>query len=316
MSAPVIPVIKRSPAIFVLDSVVYYFDQSGAKVKTARGVEPVRDDFFGTVGNRVKGGPVVDVTFTPTGIIRDLGKILPFSGSGMSGWYSQSIFKGAGYFNSKAGDKTLYARAGILKPPTLYLHPTKPLFGPMTVRCLNDVSLAPTNAAALETLSTSAFADASFDETLMAGDIYSAALGARSAPFNAMNARDGFEIEPVFETEDVTDDNLGTVDTFVRSVGYKARFAPNNLTEAQLAELCNWEDTAARLAGEDIGKLGEDLVIDGDPLTVTLYNAGAVTAENGWGVKVDRNGTIEFQNSLTFTAGVPQPLIDLTVNLT
>ncbi|MCX6896328.1 MAG: hypothetical protein NTZ16_12685 [Verrucomicrobia bacterium] len=316
MSTPILPTVLRSPAIFVLDGVVYYFDQSGAKVKTTRGTVAVKDDMFGIVGNASEGGPVVDITFTPTAMIRNLDKMLPFSGAGIAGWYAgQSIFKGVGYFHTKAGTKTAYARAGILKPPTLYLHPTKPFFGPMTVRCLNKIDVQPTDAAALATLSATAFDDASFDETLLARDVYSAALGARIAPFNAMGGRDGFEIEPIFNTEDVKDSNLGTVETLITEIGYKARFAANNLTEAQLAELANWQGASAIIAGQDVAVLDEDLVIDGDPITVTLYKAGVTMAENGYGVKLDRNGQIEFVNRMSFAAGVPNPLIDLTVNL-
>lgn len=316
MSNPTLPTILRSPAIFVLDGVVYYFDQSGAKAKTTRSTVAVKDDFFGQIGNASEGGGVVDITFTPTAMIRNLDKMLPFSGDQIAGWYAgQSIFKGVGYFHTKAGTKTAYARAGILKPPTLYGHPTKPFFGPMTVRCLNKIDVQPTDAAALATLSATAFADASFDENLIARDVYSAALGARNAPFNAMGGRDGFEIEPIYVTEDVKDANLGIVETLLTEIGYKVRFAPNNLTEAQFLELGNWQGANAIIAGQDVSKLDEDLVIDGDPITITLYKAGVTMAENGYGVKLDRNGQIEFVNRMTFTAGVPNPLIDLTVNL-
>ena len=316
MSTPILPVVKRSPSIFVLNGAVYYFDQSGAKVKTARGIEDVKDDFFGVIGHRSKGNDIVDITFTPTGIIRNLDLMYRFSGDDISGWYGgQSIFQGVGYFNSKAGDKNAYARAGILKPPTMNLHPTKPLFGPMTVRCIKSIALAPNNAAALTTLSSTAFADVSFDETLIKGDNYSVALGARSAPFNAMGPRQGVEIEPIWETEDVTDDGVGIADTLIRAIGWKVKFAPNNLTEAQLITLAEWQGSDAVIAGEEVSKLNEDLVIDGEPLTVTLYKAGVTMAEGGWGVAVDRNGNVEFTNRMTFTTGVPDPLIDFTINI-
>ena len=316
MSAPTLPVVIRNVGIFVVNSVVYYFDQTGAKVKTNRGIEIVKDDFFGAIQNRAKGSPVVDITFTPTGLIRNLAATIPFSGSGMNTWYAgQSIFNGSGFFIDKGSNKSLFAKAGILKPPTMYLHPTKNFFGPMTVRCINDVTLSPTNAAVLKTISTTAFTDVSFDQTKIKGDVYSAALGSRSTPYSAMGGRDGFTIEPIYNTYDVEDANVGTADTRIAEVGFKVMFAPNNLTEAQLDGLANWEGTNAMQAGDDVSKLSEDLVITGGPVIATLHSAGVVSGENGWGAKLDRNGNVEFVAPIKFTTGVPQSVLDLTVNI-
>lgn len=316
MSTPVLPVVTRSAAVFVLDGFAYYFDQSGASVVINRATEQTTDDFFGRLGETSHGGAVVDITFTPTGMIRTLAKPYPYGPTNLvNGWYAgASIFRGSGYFQTKDGKKTLYARAGILKSPSLSLGPKKQIFGPMTIRCINQINVQPTNAAALKTISANAFADTSFDASKIVKDVYTATLGARSAPFNAMGARTGFEIEPVYQTTDVNDDNLGIVDTTLDSVAWKCRFAPNNLTEAELDELANLQDANAIIAGQDVAMLDEDLVIDSDVLTVTLHKAGVVKSENGFGVKKDRNGMVEFVNKMTFTNGVPDPLITLLVN--
>ncbi|MDE2105654.1 MAG: hypothetical protein KGL39_50975 [Patescibacteria group bacterium] len=316
MSTPVLPTVIRSAAIFTLNGYAYYFDQSGATVQINRQTEQTLDDFFGRLGETAHGSPVVDITFTPTGMIRSLDKPFPYGPSNLvAGWYAgQSIFTGSGTFLTKDGKQTLYARAGILKSPTLYLNPRKQIFGPMTIRCVNQISVQPTDAAALKTLSAVAFADATFDETKIVKDIYTASLGARTAPFNAMGARTGFEIEPTYQTEDIDDVNVGLADTLLNSIAWKVRFAPNNLAEADLDALANLQGIGAIIAGQDVAMLNEDLIIDSDFLTVTLPKAGVVKSENGFGVKKDRNGMVEFVNKMAFTAGVPNPLISLLIN--
>lgn len=320
MSTPVLPSVIRNPAILMFNANPIYFDQSGAKVTTARQTEQTMDDFFGRLGETSHGSPMGEITLTPTGLIRNIAKMWPYGPATIEGvtrntWYAgQSIFGSTGYMHTKAGKKTLYAKIGISKPPTMLLSPRKQIWGSMGVRYINATNVQPTDAAALKTISDTAFADVSFDETLIKKDIYTVSLGARVAPFDAMGARDGIEIEPVIGTTEVPDDNVGIADVLVDSVSYKVRFAPNNLTEAQLDELANWQGDDAVIAGQDVTFLNEDLVIDADALTVTVHNVGVVKADNGFGVKLDRNGQVEFVQRMTFTNGVANPLITVVVN--
>lgn len=320
MSTPVLPVILRGPGIFYADSYAYYVGPEGLKVTVARKTEKTMDDFFGLLDETSHGGPMVEISFTPTGIIRSLDKPYPYGPTSMvAAWYSgQSILKGACYWQSKAGEKRLWARGGVRKSPTLFLNPRKQMFGPMTFNAINQVTVQPTDAAALETISAVAFADTSFDASLIVKDLYTATLGSRSAPFNAMGARDGFEIEPVYEFDEVEDFNVGVADILLTGVQWRVRFAPNNLTRTQFLALPLWEGTDAIKAGESVargpGGVAEDLVIDSDVLTATLHQVGFVKAESGGGVKVDANGRIEGITKMKFSTGIPQPLVTLTIN--
>jgi len=320
MSTPVLPVVKRDASVFIFNELAYYFDQSGARVSTTRATEQTLDDFFGRIGETAHGTPSGEIAFTPTGIIRSIAKVWPYGPATLEGvtrntWYAgQSIFNGAGYMHTKSGTKSLYARVGISKPPTMFLSPRKQIWGPMSFRYINKIDVQPTDAAVLKTISQTAFADVSFDETKIKKDIYTGTLGVRAAPFNAMGARDGFEIEPMIGLVEAPDDNVGIADVTVDSVGYKVRFAPNNLTEAQLDELASWQGGSAVIAGQDVAMLNEDLVIDAGALTVTVHKVGVVKADNGFGVKLDRNGNIEMVNRMTFSGGVADPLVTVTIN--
>jgi hypothetical protein len=322
MSAPVLPVVIRDASIFVFDGLSYYFSQEGSAVSTSRGTEQTTDDFFGRLGETSHGTPMGEVSLTPTGMIRNLAKLYPYGPKTIDGvtvgaaWYAgQSILTGSGYHHTKSGKKSLYTKCGLAKSPTLNLNPRKQLFGPMTFRYINSIAVQPTTASALKTISDTAFNDASFDEEVIVKDIYTATLGARLAPFDAMGARDGFEIEPIYELEEVPDVNVGVADIRMHSVAWRCRFAPNNLTEAQLDELCSWQGASAVIAGMDVSILDEDLIIDSDAFTVTLHKVGVVKGDNGFGAKRDRNGNVEFVNRMTFTNGIPNPLITMTINL-
>jgi hypothetical protein len=320
MSTPILPVVLRGPGIFYADSYAYYVDQSGLKISVSRKTEKTVDDFFGVLDETSQGGPMVEISFTPTGIIRSLAKPFPYGPTSMvAGWYSgQSILKGACYWSSKAGEKRLWARGGIRKSPTLFLNPRKQIFGSMTFNCINQITVQPTDAAVLETISATAFADTTFDETKIVKDLYTASLGSRTTPYNAIGAREGFEIEPVYEMDEVPDFNVGVADILLKSVQWRVKFAPNNLTRTQFLALPYWEDTSAIMAGESVARgpsgVAEDLVIDSDVLTATLHQIGFVKAESGGGVKVDANGQIEGLCKMKFTTGVPQPLVTITIN--
>lgn len=320
MSTPVLPVIIRGPGIVVHNSYAYYFGTEGVKVKIARKTEKTEDDFYGHLDETSHGGPMVDLEFTPTGMIRSLVKPFPYGPTNLvAGWYTgASILSGTTYIQTKAGQRILYQRSGISKCPTLTLSPRKQVFGSMTISAINKIDVQPTDAAALKVLSSTAFADTTFDETKIIKDIYTATLGTRLSPFDAIGARNGFEVEFTLGIDDVEDDNVGVADKLLTSVQAKVKFAPNNLTEAQVDELAQWQGTDAILAGQSVsrgpGSVVEDLVIDADALTVTLHKAGLVTGEHGYGAKLDRNGNLEFVSRMGFTTGAPNPILSLVVN--
>lgn len=316
MPDPILPVVLRGPAIVIHNAMAYYV-RGDIKVKLARRTFAVETDMFGKIDTRLTS-QMKDIEFTPAGEIKSLAKYYPWGPSNLvaANPVSSSIFTGTTVIHTKAGKTITYERTGVSKMPTLMLSPQKTAFGSMTISALGKIDVQSNTAAAFKAIADSAFADATFDPTAIITGIYNAALGQREAPFDAMGARTGFELEPVLELDDVPDDNVGIADRRIISVGWKVRFAPNNLTLAELDEIIQLDGTEGLLPGQSVarGVLAdegpEDLVITGDPLTVTVKSVGLVSAENGYGAKVDQNGQVEFEQRHEFAAGVASSLID------
>lgn len=319
MSTPVLPLVIRGSGCVTLNGFAYYW-KDALTIKPVRKTFTVESDYAGPLDDRVTS-LMVDIEFTPVGMMTSLVKFYPYGPSNLVSALSvgSSIFGGPGVNNpatiaTKAGQTIAYNRAGIYKSPTLYLSPNKTAFGPMTIRAIGKSGVLPTDAAYLKTIASTAFSDTSFDPTKIVTDIYSASLGSRSSPYNAMGARSGFEIEPVYSMEDVPDDGIGIADTTLTGVRWKCRFAPNNLTEAQVDALANWQGTSAIIPGQSVSRDNESLIMNADVMTASLFNVGVISGEHGVGVKKDRNGMIEFITKQTFTAGVAQPQVSLLLN--
>jgi hypothetical protein len=315
MSNPVLPTVIRGPAIVIQNGYSFY-TQADINVKVNRPTWEPRTDAFGSLGPRASGLPIWEVSLIPAGELESLVKYYPYGPSNLVGTspIGTSIYTGTLIIHTKAGQTITFERAGMSKMPMLQLGPRVTPFGGMTFKAMGQLAVQPSNVSWVKLIATTAFTDVSFDASKIISDIYSAALGARVAPFNALGARAHFEFEPTLELDVVDDANLGEADTLIASVGCKVRFAPNNLTEAQVDELANWQGANVILPGQSIGRDAEDLVIGATALTATLHRAGVMTAEHGYGVKVDRNGNIEFQATHSSAAGVLTPLFGIVLN--
>ena len=321
MSTPVIPSIIRGPAVLIYNSYTYY-TQGDIRVNTRRNVQPTQSDMFGNLGDTHES-QVTEISFTPVGEVESMVKYFPYGPSNLTAASSvgNSIFTGSDVplvIHTKAGQTITYHRAGISVMPPLNLSPRSTLFNEMTFVALGKRATQQTDAAFWKTIGSSAFSDTSFDHTKVVKDIYTATLGARLSPYDAIGARNGFLLTPILELEEVQDDNVGIADMIISSVGMRCTFAPNNLTEAQVDTLINHQDSDAILPGQFIGRgpsgTPEDLVIDSDVFTATLHAAGVTSGENGYGVRVDRNGNLEWTYRQTFTSGAPDPIFSLVVN--
>lgn len=315
MPDPVLPVVIRGPAIVTIGGLAIY-TQGDIKRKLVRSTTPINTDMFGKIDERL-ASQMWDLDFTPAGEVKSLASLYPWGPSSMvaASPVGDSIFAGNCVIHTKAGQTITFPRAGISKMPTLFLSPRKTAFGAMGISVIGKAATQPNTIGYWKVIGATAFADASFDPTKIFTDNYVATLGNRAAPFDAMGARDGFELEPTLELDNVDDDGIGIADRRIVSVGWKCRFAPNNLTEAEVDGLSLLEDADAIVPGQSVARgpaaVEEDLVIEGENLTATLHQVGVTTVEGGYGVKVDRNGRVEFANKWLFAAGVPQPLISL-----
>jgi hypothetical protein len=321
MSTPVIPTVIRGPGIILFNSFAYYFKEA-MTIRPRRGTTAIADDFHGTIDMRHES-VMVDIEATPAGELKSLANFYPYGPTNLvaASPIGNSIFTGADVplvIATKAGLTMTFARGGIARMPSLFLSPRKTVFGTMGFSAIGMRAQQQTTDGWLKAIAAADFGDTSFDDTRMLTDVYAATLGSRAAPYDAIGARQGFELEPVLGLDDVPDDNVGVADRIITDVGWKCRFAPNNLTMAQVDAIANWDGADAIIPGQSVARgpagAAEDLIISADALTATLHTAGLTQQEIGVGVKVDMNGNIEFFARQTFTSGVANPFVTLDLH--
>lgn len=319
MSNPVLPVIAASPAIITFNSKSFYA-KSGINRKFLRDTFKVTSDLAGQLDERMKSQRQ-EISFTPDGQISDLGKYFPYA----AGDIGKSLFgtsdsplvvvtKFGG--TSNAGQTLTYPRAALTKLSPLFLGSQKTLFGDMAFTCLGDPTVQSNTSNAWETIASSTFADATFDETKIVTDIYTAAYG--SSPYNSMGAMSGFTLDIALEKEDVTADDFGIVDMFLKSLTATAKFIPSNLTETQISTLLGLQGTGYVFPGQSLSKNNTDLVVTGSgnnglTLTATIKNAGPKQASFNYDVGKHRLMEVEFSSKRTWTSGAANALWTLAV---
>ena len=319
MSNPILPNIIVGPAIITWNGKSYY-SKAGIKAEFKRETFKVETDFDGQIDERARA-QVTEITLQPDGQISTLAKYFPYAagqiGASIFGSTNlplviQTKFGGA----SNTGQTITYPRAALSRLPKLRLKPTDTLFGEMTFSCLGDPTVQPTTATAWQAIADAAFADTTFDETTIISDTYSAAYG--SSPYNTMGSMAGFEIELAMATETITADDFGTVDMILKSLTATAKFAPSNLTEAQLYTLLANQGTGYVRPGQSLANNNTDLVIAGSgnaahTLTVTIKNAGPKQAGFMYATNKHRFDAVEFTSKRTWTSGTANALWTLAL---
>ena len=185
-----------------------------------------------------------------------------------------------------------------------------------TFTCLGAPNVQPTNAPAWQAIADAAFGDASFDETAIITDTYTASYGA--SPYNVMGSMAGFEVDFVAGLETITADDFGIVDIILKSLTATAKFAPSNLTEAQMYTLLANQGGSYVFPGQSLSKNNTNLVITGSgnaahTLTVTINNAGPKQAGFVYSASKHRFDAIEFTTKRTWTGGIANPLFALAL---
>jgi len=310
-----IPLRIHGPAIVVFDGVTYYF-KAGLKGAIRRSRAKIEVDAFGQIAEVAKDC-VVEFTGTPAGAIRagDLTGQMPYLPSQIG----QSIF---GTTDTPLVVQTIndgatitWQRGAISKYAPILLSATVGTIykGEMTFSCLMASDFEPASASAWKAITSSAFADTSFDAATVRMGQYVAAWG-EEAPYNAMISEDGFLLRPNITTENILVDNYGVIDMALKTVTGTAQFKPANLTEGQVDALIALQGSGAMLTGQAIGDGGNDLVISSSLLTATLKMAGAVDYELMYATGKLRMGEVAFGAATTFNNGAPNPILTFTVS--
>ena len=263
---------------------------------------------YGKLGERFKS-KVAEVSFTPAGMYT--------AASAVKYWPNSQADIGKSIFGASltpvviaplTGNKVTFVRGGVSKWPALKLSPLATVWQEMSFLCLGDPALDPTNAAYVQSIAATAF-PATFDETKVISPRYTANFtGADGVAQNSVEPDDeGFMVEPVFETKAMSLANFGMVDSIITGIGWRARFKPLSLTEAQITAALGLQSNTAVQPGDAIGR-STDLVITGTGLSWTGKRAGMADAALLYGPGEWRQGEVAFVGKSLFSAGVVQPL--------
>lgn len=289
--------IVRGPAIVTWNSLVFY-SAGDIKLTLEQGTMDVPSSAYGVVAKRVKTR-AAKVSFTPVG-------------HWLTGlWPYAATLIGASIYG--AADKDLIIKpldtsksewvvynAAITKLPTINLSTTKTLVGDVEFTALGKENTLPSAADSLVKLQANSNTDTSFDPSLIKTQPYSAAWG---AVWTGIETVAGWEVSFNLSLKDVVSDTYGVIDKTLSGLEVVAKCEPLTVTEAQLITALGMD----RAMGGGLNT-GNDLVITGTGVSVTVKNAVVQGASPVFGSEANRLGMIEFTAARKFTTGVPDAM--------
>jgi len=305
-----VPLRITGPAVVIFNGQTYYF-QDGLKGSLKRNTENIVVDNFGAIAAVAKNF-IVEFTGKPAGVLDDayLESMFPDArnkhGSSVFGATDLPLIIWAQHpFSGSDLNKVTWARGAISKSPSILATATRGqiISGEITFTALMASDFDLTAPDAWYVAVNAAYSGSSLDIANIRYARYSAALGARSTPYNDMISIDGFTLEATFGTKDIEVDNFGIIDRVYDASSYIAtvKFKPANLTKAQVDTLIRIQDTTALLPGDEIGGGGEDLVLTSDRLIVTLKNCDAAGSEDLYQTGTLQRGEVMFINAISTT---------------
>ncbi len=314
-----IPLRITGPAVAIFNGVTYYF-QDGLKGVIKRGTANIVVDNYGEIA-QISKDCVVEFTGKPAGRLDAtyLGSMFPDvrSKHGVSIFTSSDlplVIWALHPFNGSDLNKVTWHRGAISKSPTILCSATRGqiIGGEITFSCLMRSDFILDAADAWYTAINATYTGDLLDPDEIRYARYTAALGSRGSPYNAMLAIEGFSLEATFATKPLEVDNFGTIDFQYDSSSYTAtcKFKPANLLKAEVDALIQLQDTGALLPGDVIGGTNEDLVISSDAFVVTLSNCGALSSEDLYQTGVLQRGEVMFVNALHRTGSGSGATID------
>ena len=310
-----IPLRNTGPAIVIFNGVSFYF-KTGLDYEVVETTVPIEVDAFGEIAKVFKDR-MVKFSGTPAGMIRagDIAAQMPF----------QTANVGASIFGNtdtplviqtiNDGQTITWTRGGIGKYAPMLLSATKGTIysGAMDFYCLMASTFVLTGASAWNGITSTAYADATFDQSKLRMGQYVAAWGSTS-PFSGMIAEDGFTFTPELKVKPLAVDNFGIIDYIVDSVTCSAKFKAANLTEANVETMLAMQGTSAMLPGAAIGDGGNSLIITGPHLAVTMPGSAPHASKMPFGKGKLRYSELTFSSVTTFTTGVPNPVFSFAVS--
>jgi hypothetical protein len=301
------PTVIQGPA-YINRGTLWVYTEGDITIEYKRETWEPRGSITGGLGPRMKSTHV-EVSCKPEGEVETLTGYWPYVAGDIGGSILAST---ALAVIPKVGNKITFPKSGVLRMPSLSLSPLTTAWDEMRFICLGDPAVEPTNVAYWQTIAAvgggEGSADTHFDQTKVVSPRYTGAWGA--TPFDALEAEDGWKVEPLMETRMMYGANWGLLDVVLTTLGVRASANLINLTEAQYATLVKLQDSTALRPGDPISVVSDDrdLVISGTGLSVTLKHMGVSDAQLRYGAGTFRQGPVTFVNRRTWTAGVADAL--------
>jgi len=313
--SPITPVVIQGPGCIEFDSAIYFFNGGGLTSSLKRETNDTPSE-FGNLGKTLKSAMQVH-SFTPAGERKNFGKMYPYTHLNLG----KRIFNPGGAANKPVKIHTwedqitiTYPRGAMTKSSPMTLSPNKTIFGAMEISCLGDTTKLPTAVDFWKTVGAAGTDvwPVTFDETLVSKEIFHAALGAIAAPFNAISAKEGFEVGIDYGLKPIPCDEVGIADQVLESITTSCKFIPANVTVTDIETVLKLQGANAVKIGQMLGVKGQNIVIASDSLSVTLSNMGVESFEEIFKSSEHRFKQLSLINRITFTAGVMDSFFTIT----
>ena len=208
-----------------------------------------------------------------------------------------------------------FKNVAITRMPTLRLTASETIFGEVEFTAIrSDMTTWEVADSIVGAGVYAAPRHAAFDPADHMVQPWTSAWGA--SPWDSFETETGWTITPGMDLSEQRVDNAGLVDLCVRALSVTAQATPIDVGLNEAAVLAKLGHAGSgRVRGQSLGALGADLVLtsaDGGS-GVTLDKAALVDAQFGWGAETKRIGQCTWRATRTFTAGVANPLLIVTV---
>jgi hypothetical protein len=309
------PNIIVGPAIIQHNGATFYTEGNITEKLTRKTRQP-NTAMYGPLGARLVS-QMVELSFTPVGEIKDADKYFPYTLADIgSNIYDLPSDKTVTIW-TKAGQKIVYAEGAVRKMPQLNLGVQKEWLGDMSIGVKANRTVEYTDAAAWSTITASAFTDASFDSSLIKTGRYLVSwAGDGVNKLVNEGTQDGVTISYEMGLAEKAPDGYNVVAEIITSLKAVVRFKPLSLTEEQLQNLIALQGANAILPGERLSKFNQDMTVESTTagLKVVVNKVGPMDMSRLYGLAEYRQGEIAFESEITLQAGVPDPLITLTIS--
>jgi hypothetical protein len=296
----------------------FHFATGGVTVDPGIETSDTPSDFAGNLGKSLKAAKWT-ISFTPVGELKNFSYLFAYGASALG----KRIFNPASAANKPLKIHTWedqqsisFPRAAVGKSPSLVFSPNKTVFGSaVEFHALGDNTVQPTVAGFWRAITGSDTFPSQFQAELVTKERAHAALGSRSAPYNAMTALQGFTFDTNYQFKWLEDDETGYADCVLESILPTTTFIPANLTQAQMDTLAAMEGSSAVRIGKMIGVIGEHLVVASENLTLTHKAVGVIKYGETYQTGTHRLREMTYTSRVTTTTkGTIDDLFTIALN--